>query len=206
MEKKIRNIDSIKYFDESQIRLLRRTVRDKAELALSRGNVTAIREWMLIDLLTSTGLRVSEAANLRCGDLKIGNGDSRLFVRYGKGAKSAHILIPKSLKCHAKRFLRWKEQHGEPTGEDDHVFIGQRGPITMQAIQFTVRKWLKSFGWWEPGKNVHALRHSYGVALYGKKKDLRCVQKQLRHTSILSTQIYADVTEKDIQKQVDELW
>ena len=70
--KSIKNIDGIKYFNKSQIRLIRRTVRDKAELDINRGKITSIREWLVIDILTSTGVRVSEAANLRCGDLKIG--------------------------------------------------------------------------------------------------------------------------------------
>lgn len=69
---RIRNVDGIKYFNEKQIKLLRRTVREQAELDEEKGLITGIREWMVIDLLTSTGLRVSEAANLRCGDLKIG--------------------------------------------------------------------------------------------------------------------------------------
>jgi site-specific recombinase XerD len=65
---RIKSVDGIKYFNEKQIKLLRRTVREQAELDEQRGNVTGIKEWMVIDLLTSTGLRVSEAANLRCGD------------------------------------------------------------------------------------------------------------------------------------------
>ncbi len=66
-EKRTRKIDSLKYFNSSQIKLLRRTARDQAELDSKRGKITGIREWMAIDLLTSTGMRVSEAANLKCG-------------------------------------------------------------------------------------------------------------------------------------------
>ncbi|MFC1533033.1 hypothetical protein ACFL7M_06685 [Thermodesulfobacteriota bacterium] len=73
---KIRNVDGIKYFAEKQIKAQRRTVRDQAVLDKKKGKVTSIREWMVIDLLTSAGLRVSEAANVRCGDLKIGYGES----------------------------------------------------------------------------------------------------------------------------------
>lgn len=71
----------IKYFTADEIRLLRRTVRDQAELHMQRGNVTGIREWAAIDILTSAGLRASEVANLRAGDCLIGYRKSALFVR-----------------------------------------------------------------------------------------------------------------------------
>ena len=53
---------------------------------------------------------------------------------------------------------------------------------------------------------VHALRHSYAVELYSKDKDLRAVQKQLRHVSIQSTLVYADVTDESIGNQIRGLW
>ncbi len=115
-KRKIRNVDGVKYFTEKQIKALRRTVRDQAVLDKKKGKVTGIREWMAIDLLTSTGLRVSEAANVRCGDLKIGYGQSEVFVREGKGFVSGHVEIPDSLKKHLKQFRSWKEKQGEPTG------------------------------------------------------------------------------------------
>jgi site-specific recombinase XerD len=203
---KITNIDGIKYYSDQQIKLLRRTIRDQAALDLERGQVTAIREWMTVDLITSSGLRVSEAANIRCGDLKAGYGESALFVRDGKGAKSRTVQIPDALKRHLKQFVVWKASRGEPTGPDDYLFIGQRGPWTAQAIQFLVKKYLKALGLYENEKSVHALRHSYAVEFYRQERDLRALQKQLGHSSIETTQIYADVTAQDIQKQIRGLW
>jgi len=203
---KIVNIDGMKYYTDQQIRLLRRTVRDRAALDLDRNQVTAIREWMAVELITSAGLRVSEAANIRCGDLKAGYGESALFIRDGKGAKSRTVQIPDALKRHLKQFVIWKASRGEPTGQDDFLFTGQRGPWTAQAIQFLVKKHLKALGLYENEKSVHALRHSYAVEFYRQEKDLRALQKQLGHSSIETTQIYADVTVQDIQKQIRGLW
>ena len=47
--------DAIKYYNKQQIQLLRRTVKDAAALAVSKGNCTAVKEWLAIDVLTSTG-------------------------------------------------------------------------------------------------------------------------------------------------------
>lgn len=204
--RQVTNIDGVKYYNDQQVRLLRRTVRDRAALDVERNQVTAIREWMAIDLITSSGLRVSEAANLRAGDIKAGYGESALFVRDGKGSKSRTVQIPASLKAHLKQFVAWKASRGEPTGPDDHLFIGQRGPWSSQAIQFLVKKYLKALGLYENEKSVHALRHSYAVEYYRQEKDLRGLQKQLGHASIQTTQIYADVTAQDIQKQIRGLW
>ena len=202
----VRNIDNVKYFSKNQIRLLRRTVRDRAIVSVSKKNITAVREWAVIDLLTSTGIRVAEAANLRCGDIKAGYGQSALFIRNGKGCKSRTVQIPESLKRHLKSFLLWKIEHNEPVGHDDFLHIGQRGPWTVQAIQQIVKKYLRDLGLYEKGKSVHALRHSYAVELYRSERDLRAVQKQLGHSSIQTTQIYVDVLEEDVQRQIKGLW
>lgn len=197
----------LKYYNKQQIQLLRRTVKDEAALALAKGNCTAVKEWMAVDILTSTGLRVSELANLRCGDLVIGYGiTASIYVRDGKGHKPRIVIIPDSLKKHLKQFLAWKKGRGEQVGEDDHVFCGQRGVWTRQAIQQLVKKYLKMLDLYEDGKSVHALRHSYAVQLYRREKDLRAVQKQLGHSSIQTSQIYADVLEEDLERQVRGMW
>jgi integrase/recombinase XerD len=85
-KKIIKNIDGFKYFTEKQVKMIRRTVRDQAELDHGKGKVTGIREWMVIDILTSTGVRVTESSNIRCGDCKIGYSESEIFVRDGKGS------------------------------------------------------------------------------------------------------------------------
>jgi len=198
--RKVTSSDGIKYFSQQQIKLLRRTVRDQAALDQAGERVTAVREWMAVDLLTFTGFRVSEAANIRCGDLKCGYGESALLVRDGKGSKSRTVQIPDSLKKHLKQVLAWKKARGEPTTPDDHLFIGQRGAWTAQAIQQIVKKHLKALSLYESEKSVHALRHSYAVEFYRQEKEFGALQKQLGHSSIQTMQIYADVTTEDIQQ------
>jgi len=204
--RRIKNIDGFKYFNESQIKLIRRTAKDQAVLDKTKGNVTAIREWMAIDLITSTGMRVAEASNIRCGDIKAGYSESAIFIRDGKGSKSRTVQIPDSLKKHFKSFLRWKAGRNESIDHNDHLFIGQRGPWTSQAVQQTVKKYLRQVNLYESGKSAHALRHSYAVQFYRQAKDLRGLQKQLGHASIQTTQIYADVLDSDIQDQIKGLW
>ena len=196
----IKNVDGIKYYTELQIKLLRRTARD------AKPTLSNIRQWMAIDLLTSTGVRVAEAADLRCGDIKSGYGESSIFVRCGKCHQSRTIQIPDSLRKHLKQFLKWKANRNEPVDEDDYLFVGERGPWTGQAIQQIVKTHLRQLGLYEKGKAVHALRHSYAVHYYSKSNDLKGLQKQLGHQSIQNTQIYADVTTEQIQENIKRLW
>ena len=202
----IRSADGFKYFNEQQIKLIRRTARDAAQLARQKGQVTAVRVWMLIDLLSSTGMREAEAANMRCGDILTGYGRSACFIRNGKGSKSRTIEVPDSLRKHLKSFIVWKEERGESTGDDDYLFIGQRGPWSPWAVGNLVKNLLKKLAIYEIGKSAHALRHSYAVELYRQKRDIRAVQKQLGHSSIQMTQKYADVMPEDIQEQIKGLW
>jgi site-specific recombinase XerD len=151
--------DGFKYFNELQVKLIRRTARDAAQLAKEKGQITAIRDWMLIDLLTSTGVREAEASDMRCGDILAGYGQSACYIRSGKGDKSRTIQIPDSLRIHLKSFLVWKQEHGEPVGEDAFLFIGQRGPWTPWAVGEIVKKYLRQLGLYQTGKSVHSLRH-----------------------------------------------
>lgn len=82
---------------------------------------------MCVDLLTCTGIRVSEAVNLRIKDLHISQGKSEVFVN-GKGSVCGTVQIPKGLKKHLKSFLKWKADSGESIEPNSSLFIGQRDP------------------------------------------------------------------------------
>jgi site-specific recombinase XerD len=198
--------DTIKYFSEPEIKAIRKAAREHSEADDSKGRVTGVRAWMIIDLLTCTGLRVSEAANLKVGDLKVGYGQHEVHVENGKGNVSGTVVIPPGLATHLRSFLSWKQSQNEGTSPHDRLFIGKRGSMTCQAIQQIVKGYLKRLGLYEKGKSVHSLRHSYAVSLYQEKKDLRAVQKQLRHVSIQSTLVYADVSKEEIYEQVKGMW
>ena len=57
-----------------------------------------------------------------------------------------------------------------------------------------------------PDYSIHSLRHSWGTYLYQKTKDLRLVQKELRHRSPQTTAVYADVTPEERSEAVNGVW
>jgi site-specific recombinase XerD len=185
---------------------LRRHCKTEAVVAEQLGQSTAPRVWMLVDLLTCTGLRRAEAAALRCGDLRLDRDSEAVIVRNGKGAKPRVVHISTALAKHLREFLVWRSRRGERVDATAPLFVGKRGAWSPAAVRDAVRKALRDTGLYQRFKCTHALRHSYAVALYRVKRDLRATQKQLGHASVRATEIYADVLPDDIRRQVEELW
>lgn len=154
--------------------------------------IAANREWMAVDLLTLTGMRVSEVTNVTCSDIR-NTPRNTLNVRSTKSRGGHRIIeIPPSLEEHLLEFIEWKRNRGESVEDGDPIFIGQRGKWTRQAIQQIVKKYLKTSNNYTPGKSVHAFRHSYAVFLFNQGYDIKEVKSQLGHSEVASTQIYLD--------------
>ena len=77
-------LDREKFLSEAEVRKLRRVVEDKALADLQKGRTTWPRFWMTIDLAANAGLRVSEIANLKIGNLYLNSREPRIRVT-GKG-------------------------------------------------------------------------------------------------------------------------
>ena len=76
-----------KYMSLDEVRRLRRTSEDRALADLAKGRTSAVRAWAVIDLALSTGLRVSEIAEIKISDLTLNGPEPQLLVRNGKGGK-----------------------------------------------------------------------------------------------------------------------
>lgn len=186
-------LDREKYLNDTEVKKLKRIVQDRAIADLARGRATWVRFWVVIDLAVSAGLRVSEIAGLTVGNLHLKTREPRIRVT-GKGDKTRDVFISRELKKHLTEYLKWKQIRGEAIGDDDHVIISSHGKCyTTRALQYAFKESAKKAGL-PSYYSIHACRHSYGTFLYQKSKDLRLVQKQLGHSSITTTTVYADVT------------
>jgi len=195
-----------KYLKENEVKTLRTFLEEKALVALTKKRKTPVRDWAIVDISLSAGLRASEIRNLKRKDTHIGKGESAIFVRNGKGSKSRLVLIGEKLKKHLKEYLRWGKEVGEPVGEEDYLFSSERGPkMTLSAIQKRFKHWVKAAGI-KRAYSIHSARHTYGTMLYRETKDLRMVQKQLGHSSCQVTEVYADVLNEDTEKAVNALY
>lgn len=188
------NIDREKILDPDQRSKLLKTCKDKAELDLLHGRETWIKRYMLVDLALFTGLRVSEIAHLTIGDINIKAKDPYLIVRSGKRGKKRDVYLDKVLVDHLKTFIAWKKKTmGEEVGNDSPLFVGRNG---QRCAVITL---MKSFKRAIEESNlplhfsIHSARHTYATFLLHATNNLRYVQKQLGHSKISMTSLYADV-------------
>lgn len=195
-----------KYLKPEEAALLRGYLEDKALAAIVKKKKKPVRDWAMIDIALSAGLRASEITHLTVQDAHLGKGESALFVKNGKGKKDRLVLIGDKLKKHLKDFLSWKKQVGETVTPISYLFASERGPkMTLSALQKRFKHWTRAAGL--PSRySIHSARHTYGTMLYRNTKDLRMVQKQLGHSSCQVTEVYADVLSEDTEKAVNALY
>lgn len=195
-----------KYLKEHEIQTLRTFLEEKAIVAQAKKQKKPVRDWAIIDIALSAGLRASEICNLKIKDIHIGKGENSIFVENGKGKKDRLVRIGEKLKKHLKEYISWKKRVGEPIVPDNHLFISERTPkMTLSAIQKRFKCWTKACGL-KSHYSIHSARHTYGTMLYRNTKDLRMVQKQLGHSSCQVTEVYADVINEDVEKAVNALY
>jgi site-specific recombinase XerD len=198
-------LDRQKFLSEIEVKKLRRVVEDKALADIQKGRTTWPRFWMAIDLALGAGLRVSEIANLTIDNLYLNVKEPRMRVT-GKGNKTRDIFISRDLMKHLSDFLEWKKVLNESINSRDYLLISSHGKsYSTRALQYAFKVSLKKTGLPEY-YSIHACRHSYGTYLYQKTHNLRLVQKQLGHSSITTTTVYADVPMKETLDAVNGLY
>lgn len=198
MSKKMKSngykIDREKILDLNQRSKLLKTCEDKAELDLLHGRETWIKRFMLVNLVLFTGLRVSEISNLKIGDIELKTKDPYLIVRNGKRGKKRDVYLDKELVKHLKNFISWKKKSMcEVVEVDSPLFTGRNGSkcatITlMKSFKRAIEESHLPLHY-----SIHSARHTYATFLLHATKNLRYVQKQLGHSKISMTALYADV-------------
>jgi len=197
-----------KYMVKQEARKFLKIIRGLAEIDKMKGTQRYIRYWMIIDLVMSTGLRVSELAGLKVKDFVYISGEPYLRVKTAKRKKETIDTIPlsKGLAKHIKEYLKWKNQYfDEDISEDRPLLTSMRGEgYSMNMLQKIFYQATKDAGM--DKKSIHSARHTVGFLLYSQTKDLRAVQKQLRHKSPQSSSVYANVTNEELRSQIERLY
>ncbi|MDD5474207.1 MAG: tyrosine-type recombinase/integrase [Candidatus Methanoperedens sp.] len=167
-------------------------VLNRAEIKELLDNTKNLKHRLLIELLYSTGLRLSECINLKYSDLDINDGIG--WVRMGKGAKDRIFIISDIFKNDLIGYT-------EKTGADGKGFIfsvnGRK--MSPRSIQHAIKVSVERAGI-EKDVHVHTLRHSFATHLLENGVDIRKIQKLLGHSNLQTTQIYTQVSSEEIKK------
>ena len=157
------------------------------------------RDVAILEVIYSSGLRISELCSLLGQDVKV---DERVVRVLGKGRKERIVPIGEP----ALREIR--NYHGtlgfKPTGDDPVFFANHesRTPVYPRIIQLRLKKYLTEAGL-DPALSPHKLRHSYATHLLDAGADLRSVQELLGHAHLVTTQVYTHVTTDRLKKAYD---
>lgn len=163
--------------------------KENARLPTQRNGV--LRDIAVLELLFATGVRVSELCALRCDDVRLEEGEIKI---YGKGAKERFVQIANpnvlgALSC-------YQEAYKDVITQSGAFFVNRlHKPLSDQSVRSIVNKYCRLAGV-ESHITPHMFRHSFATLLLEEGVDIRYIQRLLGHSSILTTQIYTHVAGK----------
>lgn len=166
-----------------------------------------VRDWVILHIALDAGLRVSEICSLRVRDLILDRDVASLVVRDGKGHKKRGVRIGEPLRKHLDSFLTWKRSAGEAVSAGAPLLVSSRtGEALTRTAVYRIFKDIAAAVELPARFSIHSCRHTYASMLYRSSEfNIRLVQKQLGHSSIQTTQIYADVLSEDAAAAVNRL-
>ncbi len=190
---------SIKFLEHNDVeRLL-----NMPEISTKEG----MRDKAILEVLFSTGLRVSELVNLNRDMINV---DRREFSVVGKGRRTRIVFLSERAAEWLRRYIGTREDDLRPifirySGKtpDEHDRSGESIRLTARSVQRGVEKYVKK------AKLMikitpHGLRHTFATDLLGNGADLRAIQELLGHKNVSTTQIYTHITNPQLKEIHDK--
>ncbi|MBE2205662.1 MAG: tyrosine recombinase XerD [Chthoniobacterales bacterium] len=160
------------------------------------GDPQGIRDRAILELLYSSGLRVSELCNARLENLDLESGFLRVI---GKGNKTRMVPVGAPAMTAIQQYLTSGRPLDVKPRTGSEIFLSVRGKkLTPQRIWQLIRQYGKRVGIEVP-VYPHLMRHSFATHLLGGGADLRIIQELLGHADISTTQIYTHVEKSGLK-------
>ena len=152
------------------------------------------------------GLRISEVCQLKRQDVDLV--DCKIKVVQGKGCKDRYVMLPSSIKPLIEKWFRVSES-------EFFIPTNSANGVSPNYITIKFRAYLQKAGLlldWKKTRTeqqrhlytFHTLRHTYATYLLERGVDLYYIQRSLGHSDIYTTQIYAYVSQKDLQQKIEK--
>jgi len=154
-------------------------------------NLAGLRDKAILETLYSTGIRVSELANLKSSDLDFIGGSLKVK---GKGKKERIVPIGEKALAAIRGYLSQRKESRE------FIFLNRFGEkLSGIGIAKILKKYGEKIGL-RDSISPHILRHSFATHLLNHGADLRAVQELLGHSNLVTTQIYTHLTTSRLKK------
>ena len=170
-----------RYEQNSRKKLPKFLQKTEVEKILDRAQNENTEHYLMILTLFRAGLRVSELVSLTPDDIDLEN--DRIEIREGKGAKDRVVPLHPELKSNLKTYMDIKELK-----DSDKLFDYSERWVQEIVKKYTDKDWV----------TPHTFRHSFAVHVINSGMDSRKLQKMLGHSSLSTTEIYLDLTAKQV--------
>ena len=156
----------------------------------------SLRDKLIIEILYSTGIRVSELVNIKVKDIDFYNNQILIL---GKGNKERYVIFGNTLKDMLKEYISIKS-------DSEYLITNKYNKkMSTRSIEEIVKKIVKIDGI-KNKVTPHTIRHTFATHMLNEGADLRVVQELLGHTNIETTQIYTHLTNEKILNEYDQFW
>ena len=172
---------------------------DRLVNAIDRDTITGKRIYALIEVLYSTGMRVSEVVNLKHEEIQWQDGIVRVI---GKGKKERLVMLGSAALSMLKNYIG--DAGYDRKSPVEYIFRNKFGrQLNVKTVQTDISTLAKVAG---INRDVtpHVLRHSFATHMLDAGADLRSVQELLGHVSLSTTQIYTHVTPDRLKKAYEK--
>ena len=159
-------------------------------------NLIEIRDMAIVELMYSSGLRVSETVNINMGDFE----EDMTFLRVlGKGAKTRIVPLGRFA---VTAINNWIIEREKILTKSEALFLNSKGArLSIRSVQLRLKKMATKQGL--PPIQPHMLRHSFATHMLESSGDLRTIQELLGHSSLSTTQIYKKLDYQHLVKIYD---
>ena len=156
-----------------------------------------IRDLAIVEMMYSSGLRVSETVNINVSDFEEGMSFLRVL---GKGSKTRLVPIGRFA---ISAINNWLSERDKIVSNTDALFLNSKGTrLTVRSVQLRLKKMALKQGL--PPIHPHMLRHSFATHMLESSGDLRTIQELLGHSSLSTTQIYTKLDYQHLAKIYDQ--
>ena len=156
-----------------------------------------IRDLAIVEMMYSSGLRVSETVNINVTDFEEGMSFLRVL---GKGSKTRLVPIGRFA---ISAINNWLGERDKIVSNTDALFLNSKGTrLTVRSVQLRLKKMALKQGL--PPIHPHMLRHSFATHMLESSGDLRTIQELLGHSSLSTTQIYTKLDYQHLAKIYDQ--
>lgn len=186
--------------ESRSIKFLEREQVDRLVTMPDTSTEEGMRDRAILELLFSTGLRVSELVSLDHGKINL---ERREFGIIGKGRRSRIVFISDRAAEWVQRYLEARTDPFKPlfirySGKVMEEEEGEKMRLTARSIERIVKKYVQ-LARLPVDATVHTMRHSFATDLLTNGADIRSVQEMLGHKNIATTQIYTHITNKQLR-------